>query len=145
MTFQAKFYKGTRPGLPGVYNRAVRGWERGPYSHCELLFSDGMSASASYMDHGVRFKEIDYDDERWDTVDLPAELEADARAWFSLHEGESYDLMGNVHLVVGFLPESRGKKFCSEAIMAALGFPDAWRMGPNVAYSALTWRFQQAR
>lgn len=145
MTFQAKFYKGTRPGLPGVYNRAVRAWERGPHSHCELLFSDGMSASASFMDHGVRFKKIDYDDSRWDTIDLPADEEAAAREWFSRHDGESYDLMGNVHLVVGFLPESRGKKFCSEAILAALGFTDAWRSGPNAAFSALIWRFQRAR
>jgi len=142
MTFQAKFYKGTRPGMPGVYNRLVRAWEIGPYSHCELLFNDGRSASASFMDKGVRFKPIVYDDARWDTVDLPMELHAAALAYFNLHDGESYDVMGNLHLIVGFLPDSRRKKFCSEALMAALGFSDAWRMGPNVAYSALTWRFR---
>jgi hypothetical protein len=143
MVFQAKFYKGTRPGLPGVYNRLVRGWERGPYSHCELLFSDGRSWSASFMDHGVRWKFIDYDDANWDTVILPKHMEKAALLWFLAHEGESYDLMGNLHLVIGFLPESRGKKFCSEALMASLDMDQAWRMGPNAAYETLCWRFRQ--
>lgn len=145
MTFQAKFYKSKRPGLSGIYNRLVCLWERGKHSHCELLFSDGRSASASFMDGGVRFKPIAYDDARWDTIDLPPELEDAALAYFTKHDGESYDVMGNVHLVIGFLPESRRKKFCSEALMGALGFPDPWRTGPNAAYSALIWRFQPAR
>ena len=51
---KAAFYKGTRPGLQGIYSRAVRAIDRGPYSHCELVFSDGLSASASYIDGGVR-------------------------------------------------------------------------------------------
>ena len=54
MTFSAAFYQGTRPGLPGLYNRLVRWLDRGEFSHCELVFGDGMSASASFMDHGVR-------------------------------------------------------------------------------------------
>lgn len=144
MAFQAKFYKGTRPGMPGVYNRLVRAWERGPFSHCELLFSDNTSASASFMDHGVRRKPIQYREADWVTIDLPGELEVAAEAWFKRHDGESYDLMGNLHLVIGFLPEARGKKFCSEALMAALGIEHAWRMGPNVAYEVLRWRFQRA-
>lgn len=144
MAFQAKFYRGTRPGLPGIYNRAVRAWENGPFSHCELLFSDGFSASASYMDHGVRFKEIEYDPERWVTIDLPQELENGARAWFISQIGKDYDLMGNVHLIVGFFPQSEDKKFCSEALMEALGFEEAWRLGPNAAFATLLWRFPQA-
>lgn len=142
--FQAKFYLGTRPGLPGMYNRLVRNWEKGNFSHCELLFSDGVSASASFMDHGVRFKQIDYDDKKWITIDLPDHLEPAARAWFSQHEGDNYDLMGNLHLVIGFLPESRGKRFCSEAMAEALGVQEAWRFGPNALYVLLLWRFQQA-
>ncbi len=80
---QAAFYKATRPGLQGIYSRAVRWIDRGPYSHAELVFSDGLSASASWMDGGVRFKRIDYDPERWDFVTLPDSLEPQARAWFA--------------------------------------------------------------
>lgn len=139
--FHAAFYRGTRPGLAGLYNWLVCKWERGEYSHCELVFSDGMSASASFMDKGVRFKQIEYTNTNWTAVPLPPELEAAARAWFEEHEGESYDLMGNLHMVIGFFPEARRKKFCSEALAAALGMPDAWRFGPNALAAALKWRY----
>ena len=55
---KAAFYKATRPGWQGIYSRAVRWIDRGPYSHAELVFSDGLSASASYIDGGVRLKRM---------------------------------------------------------------------------------------
>lgn len=137
-------YKGTPSGVPGLYNRSVRAWENGPYSHGELVFSDDMSASASFMDKGVRFKRIEFNPDKWDFIDLPAHLESRARAWFIEHEGESYDLMGNLHLVIGFIPEGRRKKFCSEAMLAALGMRDSWRYGPNAAASILSYISQPA-
>lgn len=144
MSFRAAFYKGTRPGLPGVYNHLVRKWERGPYSHCELIFSDGMSASASFEDKGVRFKAIDYTPENWDFIDLPPHLEGPARAWFEDHDGWSYDIRGNFHHVIGFIPASTKKKFCSSACAEALGMPTAWRFGPNALYAALWWNYRLA-
>jgi hypothetical protein len=30
---RAAFYKGTRPGAQGIYSRALRIIDRGPYSH----------------------------------------------------------------------------------------------------------------
>ena len=77
---KAAFYKATRPGLQGLYSRAARAVDRGPYSHCELVFSDGLSGSASYIDGGVRLKRIDFDPEHWDFIELPAHLEPAARA-----------------------------------------------------------------
>ena len=135
---QAAFYKGTRPGIQGLYNIAVRWWELGKYSHCELVFSDGVSASASYLDGGVRFKRIEYDPAKWDLVDLPEFDEPSARMWFEMHEGRGYDLFGNFHFVVGPIRNDDGKYFCSESIAAALGFADAWRFEPNVLYAVLT-------
>lgn len=125
------FYKGTRPGLEGLYSRLVRWIDRGPYSHCELVFSDGVSASASYIDGGVRFKNIIYNPEHWDFIELPNANEAMARAWFHLHRGEPYDLLGNVRFVFGFTKDSENKWFCSEAVMAALGFEEPYRYGPS--------------
>lgn len=137
MGFQAAFYKGTRPGLGGVYNRAVRWVDNGPYSHSELVFSDGMSGSASWVDGGVRLKRIIYDPDRWDFLDLPPELEAAARQWFIDHDGEPYDLRGNIRFLCGIVRESKIGKFCSEAKMAALGFTEPWRYGPNGAAATL--------
>ena len=137
MGFRAAFYRGTRPGLAGVYNRAVRWIDHGPYSHSELIFSDGLSGSASWMDGGVRLKRIDYDPARWDFIDLPPELEAAAGQWFIDHDGEPYDLRGNIRFLCGVVRESEKGWFCSEATMAALGFTDPWRYGPNGAAEIL--------
>ena len=45
--FKAAFYKGTHPGVAGIYNRLVRWWTRSPYSHVELIFFDGGSGADS--------------------------------------------------------------------------------------------------
>lgn len=150
MTFRAAFYKGTRPGIAGIYNRLVRFWTRSGYSHCELVFSDGMAASSSYMDHGVRFSRIEFDDAKWDFVELPSHLELSARAWFEAHKGERYDLRGNLHFIIGPMKDVKAAWFCSESLAAALGMLDPWRYDPGVLASALraysvpnTWLTQQ--
>jgi hypothetical protein len=135
---RAALYKGTHPGLPGVYNRLVRWWTRSTYSHVELIFIDGMAASASYMDGGVRFKRIDFDPALWDFIDLPDHLEPAARAWFTTHAGQPYDLLGNVHFVISPVGDDKRKWFCSEACAAALGFPEPGRYDPGTLASALT-------
>ena len=68
-------YKGKRGGTAGFFDAAVRWWTRGPYSHVELVFSDGMSASSSMRDGGVRFKEIEYHPDRWDFIELNVDEE----------------------------------------------------------------------
>lgn len=131
MTFYAAFYKGTRPGLAGIYNRGVRWWEPGKYSHCELVFSDGLSASSSYIDDGVRFKRIVFNHDNWDFIELPAHLERAAYMWFTKHIGEGYDLVGNLRFLFDFMRNRNGKWFCSEALGESLGMVEPWRLGPN--------------
>lgn len=134
---KAAFYKSTRPGMAGIYNRLVRWWERGPYSHCELVFSDDMAASSSYEDGGVRLKQIDFDPAHWDFIDLPDRLEPAARGWFEAQHGKAYDLLGNMRFLLGFMSDGRDKWFCSEAVAAALGMEEPWRYGPNGLAAAL--------
>jgi hypothetical protein len=123
MTLRLALYKGTRPGLAGVYNRLVRWVDGGPYSHAELVFSDGTAWSASYMDGGVRAKRITFGPDKWDLLPLPGFDEAKARAWFDRHSGAGYDLAGNLKFVIGWWPHSGSRWFCTEAIAAALGLP----------------------
>jgi len=134
---QVAFYKAVRPGLQGLYSRAVQLVDRGPYSHCELIFSDGMSGSASYIDGGVRLKWIDYNSSHWDFLELPDWLEPKARAWFEAHEGDGYDLLGNLRFVFWLVREGKSGWFCNEAVATALGFKEAWRLGPNGFYATL--------
>lgn len=137
MSFKIAFYKGTRPGLAGLYNRLGRWLDHGPYSHCELVFNNGMSGSSSFMDGGVRIKYIGYTSGDWDFVDLPERLEANAWRFFVAERGKPYDLMGNVNAAFGWVPHSAGKWFCSEIIAAAFHLNDAWRYKPNGLYAVL--------
>lgn len=134
---QIAFYKGTSAAYFGLYNRLVRWWTRGPYSHVEIVFSDGLSASSSFQDGGVRFKRIDYDARKWDMVALPQAEEQAVRQWFAAHVGEEYDVLGNAGFVIDALNDGKRRWFCSEAVAAALGIPEPWRFHPNSLASVL--------
>lgn len=138
------FYRGTHPGLAGVYSRGVRLVTKSPYSHCEMLFSDGTAWSSSYLDGGVRavpnfVLEVNNPDD-WDMIYLPDELfETRARQWFLDHKGQGYDLLGNLHFVVSVVGDEKTKWFCSEAVGAALGLDNSWRYDPGTLYQAVKW------
>lgn len=136
---QIAFYKGTRPGLAGVYSWGVRRMTKGAYSHVECVFSNGECASSSYVDGGVRFKEIKFDPENWDFITIPTgmKLEPFAMTWFLNHDGEDYDLWGNVHFVIPLIGDDKDTHSCAEAVACALGLKDGWRYSPNTLYNAL--------
>lgn len=140
------FYKSTRPGLAGVFNRLVRWWTRGPYSHVELIINPlvqhrGLYTcySSSAMDGGVRTKLIDLCPARWDIVELnPALYDAEAaRIWYLLHMGAKFDFRGIFGGVIRSVADDREKYFCSESVAAALGFDEPWRFDPNTLYAVL--------
>jgi uncharacterized protein YycO len=132
------FYKGTRPGIAGIYNRVVRWWCGGKYSHVELVFSDGIAASASFEDGGVRMKRIDLDPGKWDIVEVSPDLALGAIKWFMDNAGKPYDLLGNVGFLWRPIQGDRDAYFCSEAIAAALGIPEPWRLDPCALHALLT-------
>ncbi len=139
MALQVAFYKGrTR-----LFNRAVSWWERGPYSHCELvtahLNAGALCWSSSFTDGGVRLKVIALDPDHWDLVDVraSAQQEAAAIAWFKAHEGQPYDLRGLLGMVWRPAGHDKERWYCNEAIGAALGVPDPWRFEPNSLFSLL--------
>ena len=133
------FYKGTRKGVNGLYSRGVRFIEKGSYSHCELVFHEGDSASSSFEDGGVRFKDIKYTSGDWDFVDVSWADKQYARNYFEEHEDEKYDLKGNLHFLIGIFGDSRDRKFCSEAVAEALGIKEAWLLAPNALYNVLVF------
>jgi hypothetical protein len=124
-------YKGTRPGLRGLFNVAVRWWLSGQYSHCEIVFSDGVCGSSSWMDGGVRLKVIDLDPARWDTFEINGDEHA-ARRWFEEHAGQPYDLLGLLGFVWRRGTHQRSKWTCGEAAAASLGKPEPFRYDPCI-------------
>ena len=133
------FYCGTRKGVNGLYSRGVRWLEKGSFSHCELYFPQGDSASASFIDKGVRFKDIKYTSGDWVFVDVSWADEKYARAYFEEHEDEDYDVLGNLRFLIGVVGHSKNKKFCSEAVAEALQLKDGWLLAPNALYNVLTF------
>lgn len=126
-------YKKVPKGLPNKIQAAVtRWWDNGPYSHIELVFSDGTSASASLSDGGVRLKRISYDS-GWDFYNVPDSFATEefARNWFETHKGLKYDILGNFGFVLRRGVQGKKKWFCSEAVAAALGIDEPWRLTPN--------------
>lgn len=133
--FRLAMYKGK--GNP--FNALVRFWDSGIYSHCELVFSDGLCGSASYQDgRKVRSKFINFNPDHWDFIELPARMEFEARLFLQQTEGIKYDLLGQLRFFVSPFHGQRDKYWCSEWIAAALGMQDPWRYGPNGLYAALT-------
>ena len=134
-------YKGTRDGLPGLYNRLGRFIDRGPYSHTELVFSNELSGSSSYLDGGVRIKQINYSNVgNWDFLPIPdptGVLESTAWTWYIANKGSKYDILGNLRFATNLARDSHNKWFCSESNLAALGFPESFRYGPSGAASLL--------
>jgi len=140
------FYKGTHKGWKGFADVLIRWWLNGKYSHAELIFHDGISASSSYLDGGVRFKQIVYHPDRWDIVDIGGDEDA-ARDWFVNHLHLDYDMLGAMGFVTRFSAGSNKKVFCTEAIFSALGFKETWRIDPCTARIIVdrinrVWAFQ---
>lgn len=131
------FYKAIRPGMAAIYSHGVRIITKSIYSHCELIFNNGIAASSSFMDGGVRMKAIDFDPEKWDFIDLPDSYEEKAMQWFRDHDGQGYDLVGNLHFIISVVGDDKNKWFCSESIGAALGLTNPWRFDPGTLYATL--------
>jgi len=125
-------YKGTRPGLSGVFNVLVRWWCRGLYSHAELIFCDGMSGSSSFLDGGVRVKKIEYSADRWDFFEVPNASEYFSRKWFDDNQNKKFDLRGLFGFVIRAYKEDKKKFFCSESVMTSIGYSEAWRFDPCI-------------
>lgn len=140
------FYKYTkRPGIAGLFDALIRKVTKGPYSHCELVFPDGMAYSASIQDGGTRFKYISFDLEKWDFIDLPLFVVQMARmdAFCIKETGSDYDYPGVFRFLLPVIPESENRWFCSEVVCAALQEGgllwgvNPWQVHPSLLYSLL--------
>jgi hypothetical protein len=113
------FYKYHTPGIMGLFARFTRFITGGPYSHCELVFNDGLAYSASIQDGGTRFKRIDFDPTKWDIMEIASKQDR-ARAFCEEEQGCKYDYPGICRFIFPWVRESKTRWFCSEICTAAL-------------------------
>lgn len=88
---------------------------RSKYSHVEFVFSDGVCASASPREKGVRFKKINLNNGKWDLYPIKQSIlnETKVSTWFLKHFGQKYDTLGAIGSGIGLNLYSKDKKFCS--------------------------------
>jgi len=100
------------------------------YSHCEIIFSDGIAYSVSMRDKMARFKKIDFDPNHWDFIEIDVSPEEEGALRINAHnrvlDKIEYDIIGALFSGVLFLTkldkifkkciEDRNKTFCSEEI-----------------------------
>lgn len=117
-------------GHSRLISRLIRFWTQSPYSHCELVFSDGKCGSSHDLDCGVGLREIQFNPDQWDFFEVNKD-EASARQWFEEHSGMPYDYLGLLGFVIP-LKSNPYRWTCSKAVMTALGYEDAWRFDPGI-------------
>lgn len=140
------FFKG--PGT--ILDKLIRRVTRSPYSHCELLFSDGLLSENGWMfgampGEGTRFKQATLKPAEWIFVDLPVTRPQELLAlYFCRAENKcGYDYPGVFRYLLPLFTESKEKWFCSEVCTAALqaaGLPlllTPSRVHPGRLYEAL--------
>lgn len=127
-------------------DKAIQWWDQERESHCELIFSDGVSFSSRPKGWGTSFKaqgKIDYSDSsKWEVIDLSEFIDSDAeeiiRKWCVAEDDCWYDIIGIFFSVVfpfGF--QNPWWWFCSEVCCAALQqigwFVDekSWKITPS--------------
>jgi hypothetical protein len=142
------FYKAWVKG--DLKDKLISIWTLGPYSHCELIFSDGISFSSSWRDDGigVRYKEIYYLPNRWDFIEIPTtDQELKMRSWCDARTEEKakYDWRGIIQFVIPFIKQNDEDWFCSEICIAALNHGGVldWSTfnSPNSFYKLLKQRW----
>lgn len=136
---QLAFYRGPRQGIWKAVSWVVRNWTRGPYCHVEVIFSDGLSASASLADGGVRITHQYFHPGHWDIYAVDFD-ETVARRWFQEHAGLKFDALGVLAFLWRPFRGQPGRWFCSETVAAALGFGEPWRFCPNTLHAAIQVR-----
>lgn len=112
-----------RFGDPRLFSRLVCLLRGGDSAHCEVAWAwEGARhrcVSASFLDGGVRCKDIDLRAGAWRVYELQAHHWP--LAWGAAHAGARYDVLGLLGIVLPPLGHSRKRWFCSEAVAAVIG------------------------
>lgn len=111
-------------GKGKIGNAIIRWWTNSQYSHCELVIGE-FCYTSSFMDGGVRSKQIDLTNGNWDLIDVPWGNEERALWFFKQTKGAKYDwlgIFGSQFFNLRF--EDSKKYFCNEWVGAALDIPN---------------------
>ena len=112
------FYKGKGT----IFDRLIRWWCDGKYSHCELVIPNDTWFSADANTNRVRYTTFSPNPNNWDYVefDTTEREEMIIRAWADSKIGKGYDYLGLAGFVLPFNTQNPNRYFCSEVCIEAL-------------------------
>lgn len=108
------FKKGITP-----WDWAIRLFSGGPFSHCEIIFSDGTWFS-SRPGRGVSYKPSRNGNYTFIDLRVSKEAEENLRKWANTEIGCKYDWMGIIWFLFKRAKPHPDRWFCSEICTAAL-------------------------
>lgn len=137
------FYKGFKGDWKDILI-CIRTFSK--YSHCEIVGSDGFCYSSSPRDGGVRKKEIDLKDGKWETFEINVEHkrfeyyknQTILNKFFESTKGQKYDwvaILFSMAVKLGF--EDKNKWYCSEWCCAFLNKRFSLNMNTQISPSKL--------
>lgn len=129
-------YKGTRPGLAGVFNRLIRFFDKSSYSHSELTVGNPFTSevdcySSSISEGGVRVKKMKLNKERWTIQHVSWVTEEDVKEAYERTKGMGYDYVGALSVKVSLLKQIKNRFFCNEWCGKVMGIDQPWRYSPG--------------
>ena len=131
-------YKGTHPGVFGLFNKGVRLVNKGKYSHNEIAISEdpftkpSFCVSSTGSGKGVHGKTMQLTEKDWDVIEIDWVTPEEIEKWLSSHLGCKYDWIGAFRFLIPLIsPEHPSDWFCTEACGDMLKIKEPWRFGPN--------------
>jgi len=113
-----------------LLSRLVCFVQGGDSAHCETAWQwehhDHRCVSASWVDGGVRAKEIHMPPEKWRIYEIPGSSQV-VLAWAQANQLAPYDYLGLFGFVIRRIKGWRNAWFCSEVAAELLGLPDPHR------------------
>lgn len=109
------------------FARVVTWLRGGDSAHCEVSHIWRKEwhncTSASFMDGGVRQKQIQLTADKWRIYEIPGISVADVDEWFRDNHDKKYDVVGLIGFVWRRIEGSSKRLFCSEAVADIMGLP----------------------
>lgn len=117
-----------RYGDTRFFSRAVTWLRGGDSAHCELAHKwrgdFHTCTSASFMDGGVRQKQMPLPADKWRIYELNGISDKEVDEWFVTNHNKKYDVIGLLGFVWRQIEGSSRRLFCSEAVADIIGLPE---------------------